>query len=95
MFGRIYKTFNVSVGLSHVLNQFFNGRTRQIKRTFLVSIAVFELGSLICAVANHSWVLILGRAVAGVGVSGIISGSTVITAFTCGFFPGEFFPSSF
>jgi MFS family permease len=85
------------------VNQFFDGRRTvlgpQIKRTFLFSIAIFELGSLICAVANFSWVLILGRAIAGVGVSGIISGSTVITAFTrklCSVsFPGESSPFSF
>lgn len=36
-----------------------------LKTTFLVSIAIFELGSLICAVAQDSTTLIIGRAIAG------------------------------
>jgi hypothetical protein len=36
-----------------------------LKTTFLVSIAIFELGSLICAVAPNSTALIVGRAIAG------------------------------
>lgn len=36
-----------------------------LKTTFLVSIAIFELGSLICAVAPNSIALIVGRAIAG------------------------------
>jgi MFS family permease len=41
------------------------------KRTLLVSIALFELGSLLCAVSRSLPVLIFGRAVAGCGASGI------------------------
>ncbi|KAH8812502.1 putative MFS toxin efflux pump [Xylogone sp. PMI_703] len=51
-----------------------------IKLIFLLAIAVFELGSLICAVAPSSTVLIVGRAVAGMGVGGIFSGALVIIA---------------
>ena len=36
-----------------------------LKPTFLLSIAIFELGSLICAVAQDSTTLIVGRAIAG------------------------------
>ena len=36
-----------------------------LKTSFLVSIAIFELGSLICAVAPSSTALIIGRAIAG------------------------------
>ena len=36
-----------------------------LKTAFLVSIAIFELGSLICAVAQDSTTLIIGRAIAG------------------------------
>ena len=36
-----------------------------LKASFLVSIAIFELGSLICAVAPNSTTLIVGRAIAG------------------------------
>lgn len=41
------------------------------KWTYLAAIAIFELGSLICAVANSVEVLIFGRAFAGVGAAGI------------------------
>ena len=37
----------------------------KLKPTFLVSIGIFELGSLICAVAQDSTTLIVGRAIAG------------------------------
>ncbi|PNY28103.1 Transporter [Tolypocladium capitatum] len=42
----------------------------------------FNLGSLLCAVAQSSAALVGGRAVAGVGVAGIFSGALVIMAFT-------------
>ncbi|RAK96879.1 MFS-type gliotoxin efflux transporter gliA [Aspergillus ibericus CBS 121593] len=48
---------------------FFN-----IKWTYLVSLLTFELGSLLCALAHRSVTLIIGRAIAGVGASGIGSG---------------------
>ena len=37
----------------------------QLKPTFLISIGIFELGSLICGVAQDSTTLIVGRAIAG------------------------------
>ncbi|KAK6833297.1 hypothetical protein PG987_007991 [Apiospora arundinis] len=51
------------------------------KWAFLLAIFLFEVGSLICAVAPTSPVLIAGRAIAGLGVAGIFSGCTVITSF--------------
>ncbi|CBF73873.1 hypothetical protein AN8095.2 [Aspergillus nidulans FGSC A4] len=50
------------------------------KWAFLCAVFLFELGSLICAVAPSSTVLIVGRAVAGIGVAGIFSGALVIIA---------------
>jgi MFS family permease len=41
----------------------------------------FELGSLICGVAPSSLAFIIGRAVAGTGSSGILSGSIVLTVY--------------
>ncbi|GJN91916.1 hypothetical protein Rhopal_004941-T1 [Rhodotorula paludigena] len=41
------------------------------KLTFLAAILLFELGSLVCAVAKSVEVLIFGRAFAGVGAAGI------------------------
>jgi len=52
-----------------------------LKSTFLASIFVFEVGSLICAVAPNATVLILGRAVAGLGAAGIGTGAYTIIAF--------------
>jgi Major Facilitator Superfamily len=45
-----------------------------LKLSFLISIFIFEVGSLICAVANNSTTLIVGRAIAGAGGAGIASG---------------------
>ena len=57
----------------------------QIKGTFLTAIGIFELGSLICAVAPSSTALIIGRAIAGIGVGGIFSGAIVISAYSGAF----------
>jgi predicted MFS family arabinose efflux permease len=48
--------------------------------TFLGFFVVFEFGSLLCAVANSSKMLIVARAVAGAGGSGIVSGIMTIIA---------------
>ncbi|KAI8950859.1 major facilitator superfamily domain-containing protein [Xylaria longipes] len=50
------------------------------KWTFLSALFLFELGSLICAVAKSSPTFIGGRALAGVGAAGVFSGSLVIIA---------------
>lgn len=52
-----------------------------LKTTYLMAIFVFELGSLICGVAPSSAVLILGRAIAGLGAAGIGSGSYTLIGF--------------
>jgi len=54
----------------------------KVKGTFLAAICIFEIGSLICALAPSSTALIIGRAVAGIGVGGIFSGALVIIAHT-------------
>ncbi len=51
-----------------------------LKHSFLAFLAVFELGSLICALATSSKVLIIGRAVAGMGASGLMNGILTILA---------------
>lgn len=50
------------------------------KWTFLAFLGLFELGSLLCGVANSSKMLIVGRAVAGLGASGIMNGAFTIIA---------------
>lgn len=53
-----------------------------VKWVFLVAIALFELGSLVCGVANSSLALIMGRAVAGMGSAAIFSGALIILAYS-------------
>ena len=53
-----------------------------IKWTFLVTIGIFELGSLVCGVAPNSTALIVGRAIAGLGSAGIFSGALIIIAYS-------------
>ncbi|CAP64725.1 uncharacterized protein PODANS_5_9910 [Podospora anserina S mat+] len=53
-----------------------------IKWVYLIAIFIFEVGSLICAVANNSVTLIIGRAIAGVGAAGIFSGALTILAYS-------------
>lgn len=53
-----------------------------MKRSFLAAVSIFEIGSLICGVAPSSTVLIVGRAIAGIGVAGIFSGALVIISMT-------------
>ncbi|TPX11354.1 uncharacterized protein E0L32_001172 [Thyridium curvatum] len=52
-----------------------------LKFTFLTSVFVFELGSLICAVAQDSATLIVGRAINGLGAAGLGTGAYTIIAF--------------
>lgn len=51
-----------------------------LKWCFLGAITTFELGSLICGVSPSSEALIVGRAVQGLGASGIFSGALIILA---------------
>lgn len=49
---------------------------------FLISNSIFEIGSLICGVAPSSIVLIVGRAISGLGSAGVTSGSIMIMTVT-------------
>jgi MFS family permease len=53
-----------------------------IKIVFLIALAIFEIGSLVCAVAPNSIALIMGRAIAGLGSSGLFSGAILIVSYT-------------
>ncbi|KAF6816604.1 major facilitator superfamily transporter [Colletotrichum musicola] len=57
-------------------------RLFDIKLNYLGAIVLFEIGSLICAVAPSSTVFIIGRAIAGMGSAGLFSGGVVIVAHT-------------
>ncbi|KAJ5869565.1 hypothetical protein N7455_004506 [Penicillium solitum] len=51
-----------------------------MKVIFLGSLAIFELGSLLCALAVNSPMLIVGRAIAGIGAAGCFTGAFCIVA---------------
>ncbi|MCJ1472480.1 hypothetical protein MMC13_001128 [Lambiella insularis] len=52
-----------------------------IKRTFVASVLMFEIGSIICAAAPSSKAFILGRAVAGVGQAAMLAGAMTVIGF--------------
>ncbi|KAM0214382.1 hypothetical protein ACHAPQ_007863 [Fusarium lateritium] len=49
-----------------------------VKIAYLAAVFIFEIGSLISAVAPSSVAFIVGRAIAGIGTAGLFSGSIVI-----------------
>ena len=53
-----------------------------MKWTFLTALVIFEVGSVVCATAPNSIALIVGRAVAGIGGSGLFSGVMTIIAYS-------------
>ncbi|KAF2667948.1 DNA repair protein RAD50 [Microthyrium microscopicum] len=52
-----------------------------IKFTFIIALAIFEVGSIICAAATGSKMLIVGRAIAGSGAAGLFSGGMTMVGF--------------
>ncbi|KAI0141890.1 MFS toxin efflux pump [Xylariaceae sp. FL1272] len=50
----------------------------QVKWVYIASIFILLIGSILCAAAPSSAVFILGRAIAGAGGAGIISGTLII-----------------
>ncbi|EXK23832.1 hypothetical protein FOMG_19412 [Fusarium oxysporum f. sp. melonis 26406] len=52
-----------------------------VKFTFLSAILLFEIGSAICGAAPNSVAFIFGRAIAGLGSAGIMSGTLVIIVY--------------
>lgn len=76
--------------------QLFFGRMYSIfniKRVFLLSLFVFEVGSLLCGVAPNSTAFIIGRAIAGLGSAGLFSGSMVIVTVSTSIERRPFFSS--
>ncbi|PVH83078.1 MFS general substrate transporter [Cadophora sp. DSE1049] len=53
-----------------------------VKYTYIAALVVFELGSVLCAAAKDSVMLIVGRAVAGAGASALFSGGMTIVGFS-------------
>lgn len=52
------------------------------KQVYIVSIIIFEVGSILCAAAPNSPTFIGGRAVAGVGAAGLYQGALAIVGLT-------------
>ncbi|RDW56718.1 putative HC-toxin efflux carrier TOXA [Coleophoma cylindrospora] len=48
------------------------------KWTYIVLVAVFEIGSIVCAAAPTSVAFIIGRAITGIGGAGSLAGASVI-----------------
>lgn len=48
------------------------------KWVYIISIGIFELGSLVCGAAPNSPAFIVGRAIAGIGSAGVLSGAIIV-----------------
>ncbi|OTB02652.1 hypothetical protein M426DRAFT_322417 [Hypoxylon sp. CI-4A] len=57
-------------------------RTFRIKVMFITFIAIFEIGALIAALSTSSMMLVISRAITGIGGSGILNGGSTIIAST-------------
>ncbi|KAF3055559.1 putative HC-toxin efflux carrier TOXA [Daldinia childiae] len=55
------------------LNKFFNPKV-----VYMISLSIFEVGSIISAAAPRSDVLIVGRAILGLGAAGLLQGALAI-----------------
>ena len=53
-----------------------------VKWTYLSALLIFELGSIICAAAKNSVMLIVGRAIAGAGAAALFSGGMTIVGYS-------------
>ncbi|KIW96646.1 uncharacterized protein Z519_02037 [Cladophialophora bantiana CBS 173.52] len=72
-----FMTFGAAQTSAGKIYKYFN-----LKWSFLVSMLIFEVGSLICGVAPSSRALVVGRAIAGLGGAGLSVGGTSIVSFT-------------
>ncbi|EFR04741.1 aflatoxin efflux pump [Nannizzia gypsea CBS 118893] len=71
--------------LTNCAFQLFYGKLYKIfplRWVFMSALFIFELGSLVAAIAPKSETLITGRAIAGIGAAGITSGAMTIMAHT-------------
>lgn len=53
-----------------------------VKWVYLSALLIFELGSILCAAATSSTMLIVGRAVAGAGAAALFSGAMTIIGYS-------------
>lgn len=66
-----------------------------VKWTYLTALVIFEVGSVVAATANSSVVLIIGRAIAGLGGGGLTSGGSTILALAVPIHKRAIFNSTF
>jgi MFS family permease len=80
LFGRIYKFYDMKwyVAVSPLCCVCPVLLSFSPCRSFLTSIIVFEIGSVICGAAPNSTTFIVGRSIAGLGSAGIFSGCLLI-----------------
>ncbi|RII21219.1 efflux pump protein [Alternaria sp. MG1] len=76
--GKLYANLSTKVSTSFFRESSMPLITSQV--VFLTFVLLFELGSLLCAVASSSAFLIVGRVVAGLGASGIVNGAMTMLA---------------
>lgn len=70
--------YSAAYRLSLCAFQFLFGRLYKLfpaKRVLLATLAIMQLGFVLCATAPTSLVFVLGRAVAGLGAAGLLSGT--------------------
>lgn len=73
-YGSAYLLANCSLQpLAGKIYSYFNS-----KKVFLVFFAIFEVGSLLCGAAQSSTMLIISRAIAGMGGAGLMNGALTI-----------------
>ncbi|CAI7676372.1 unnamed protein product [Penicillium discolor] len=75
-----FKLFNIITAVALVTFLMLLDTSIVSTWTFVAFFFVFELGSLICAISTSSKMLIVGRAVAGIGGSGILNGAFTIVS---------------
>lgn len=79
--------YGTSLVITHTAFQSCWGKAYKyfsLKTVFLMSLLVFEVGNVVCALASSSEILIFGRIVAGCGSGGIMTGAFIIIALTAG-----------
>ena len=66
--------------LQPILGSFF--KSFNVRYVYLVSIIIFEAGSILCAAAPTSTAFIFGRVIAGCGAAGILQGTLTIVGYS-------------
>lgn len=75
--------YSTAYSISNAAFKMFWGkayRNFRLKPTFLISMLIFEAGNVLCATAQSSTAVIVGRIVSGMGGAGLMCGSFVISA---------------